>query len=530
MDASLDQDVYFFVSRAGSDAEIAQRIAQILESVGKRVLIQDWDFNNRSFMERMHAALTSGARVIAILSPDYLTWKQGHCQAEWMNTIADDPLNCQGRLVLFRIRPCAPDGLLKSLAYWDLVPLLADPTTNANLLRDVVLAAVRPGSDRRPPGDFARLFRPAQPILHVDIKPTSSFTGRENELRRIGEALAGGATAVITQPVAVHGLGGIGKSTLAREYAWQNREAFTGIWWLNAEKVADTNAWDGIEQGLIALRNVLFPGTGEPEDRAQAARDILAFLSAHGGEKPWLLVYDNVNDARVLDAWPPPEHVRVLMTSRLGNWRGTIAGIEVETWTLDEAIRYLKHESNRNDLTEADARRIAETLGCLPLALSHAAAYLRHVGNATTESYLAALAYHMGEVPESADYPRAVFVTLMENVHQAEERAPGAIAVLSLAAFYAPDAIPEELFRQRDTAYLPELAVVVGDAPASEKAIGALDRLSVIDFRREPRSLSVHRLVQAAVRDSLGSGLNHVQKATRLARVTVAWKLRASLS
>jgi hypothetical protein len=133
----------FFISRAGPDNAIAQRVAHILEDAGRRVLIQDWDFKNRAFMERMHAALTSGARTIALLSPEYL--QRDHCAAEWQNTIADDPLNKQSRLIVLRIRPCDPVGLLKSLAYWDLVPLLAPE--HDGLLRDAVLASVRMGRE-----------------------------------------------------------------------------------------------------------------------------------------------------------------------------------------------------------------------------------------------------------------------------------------------------------------------------------------------------------------------------------------------
>src|SRR5262249_26463456 len=131
--------------------------------------------------------------------------------------------------------------------------------------------------------------------------------------------------------------------------------------------------------------------------------------------------------------------------------------------------------------------------------------YLRNNDNATPDSYLAALSEHLSAVPESADYPHAVFTTLMKNIAQAEARAAGAAAVLSLAAFYAPESIPEELFQQAAEHYPPALPTVVGKTVKLEQAIGALGLLSLVDFRRETRTFSVHRLVQAAVRDSLGT-------------------------
>jgi hypothetical protein len=72
----------FFISRAGADAPFAAEVAHVLEDAGHAVVLQQWDFANRNFMERMHAALDSGARVIALLSNEYLT--SDHCNSEWM--------------------------------------------------------------------------------------------------------------------------------------------------------------------------------------------------------------------------------------------------------------------------------------------------------------------------------------------------------------------------------------------------------------------------------------------------------------
>jgi tetratricopeptide (TPR) repeat protein len=492
----------FFISRAGPDAGAAQRIAHILEDAGRRVVIQDWDFKNRAFMERMHAALTSGARTIALLSPDYLT--RDHCAAEWQNTIADDPLNRQSKLIVLRIRPCEPVGLLKSLAFWDLVPLLSAPEQDS-LLRDAVLASVRTGRQKDPLSPITRFFEAAKPILHAEIKPTANFTGRAAALDAIGAALERGAKTAITQATAVHGLGGIGKSTLAREFARAAAVAgrYSGVWWLRAEKSKDSATWDGIEQGLADLRTVLYPGLEPPKERAKAARDTLNFLSSGGFEKPWLLVYDNVDDEEVLDTWAPPANVQVLMTSRHRNWGGEVVPVEVEEWELDEAIRYLREASGRGDLADAALTHIANELGRLPLALSHAAAYLKRNRAVTADTYLSELSRRMKEAPKGAAYKASVFATFQLAIEQVEAEAPGGRAVLSLAAFYAPDNIPEELFKQAPEIYPPALRPVAASEARLAEAISALDYLSLVDFDPATRTFSVHRLVQAAARDAL---------------------------
>ncbi len=467
----------FFISRAGPDSAVAQRIAHILEDAGRRVIIQDWDFKNRAFMERMHAALTSGARTIALLSPDYLT--RDHCAAEWQNTIADDPLNRQSKLIVLRIRPCDPVGLLKSLAYCNLAPLLSAPE-HEGLLREAVLASVRTGRAKDPLSPIERFFAAAKPILHSEIKPTANFTGREAALDAIGAALDRGAQAAITQPAAVHGLGGIGKSTLAREFAWRAAEAgrYSGVWWLRAEKAKEAAVWDGIEQGLADLRATLYPGVEPLKDRAEAARSTLRYLSSGGFEKPWLLVYDNVDGKEVLDAWPPPANVHVLVTSRLGRWGGHVAPVEVEEWTPGEALRYLRDASGRADLSDASLGAIAEKLGRLPLALSHAAAYLLDNNAITAADYIAELSARMRRAPDGVAYKASVFATFGLAIEQAEAKAPGAKAAITFAAFLAPGNIPEELFTQKPEIYPPSLQPLAASLPRLREAISALDRLS----------------------------------------------------
>jgi hypothetical protein len=99
----------------------------------------------------------------------------------------------------------------------------------------LVLAAVQPGRQKSLPPDLSNLFRESQPVLHPEIRSTPNFTGRDEQLFA---ALSG----VNAQPAVVHGFGGIGKSTLAREYAWRasKEKTYTGVWWLNAGKVLDT--------------------------------------------------------------------------------------------------------------------------------------------------------------------------------------------------------------------------------------------------------------------------------------------------
>ena len=494
---------HFFISRAGPDAAYAVKIAHILERAGYRVFIQDRDIINESIIAAMHGGLIDAPRTIALLSADYLDPKRVHCAAEWQATIAQDPLNQERKLILLRVAECAPPGLLKSLAYWDLVRVRGDD----QLLADIVLHAVDPSAGKALPEAVADYWREARPIVHSDIRETPSFTGRGEAMADIDAAITQGATVAITQsPVAIHGMGGIGKSTLARQYAYEasKYDVFSGIWWLGASRDPSTKSYDGIESGLLDLRATLYPGLEPPKERAAAARGMLELIANGGFLRPWLLIYDNIDDMAALRAWAPPANAHVLVTTRLTTFReGEVMPIAIEEWALPDAVRYLLRESGRREISPAQAEAIAEALGRLPLALSHAAAYLREVPTATPASYLAAIERRMKSVPPGMQDAKSVYVTFQEAIAQADALGSGSGAVMAFAALLAPDNIPWELFRQEAGLYPPALAAVLADPDAFEAATGALARLSLIDLDREANTFSVHRLVQDAARDGM---------------------------
>ena len=300
---------------------LAKRVGAIIERQGKRVWLQDWDLKNSNFVERMDTALASGARVIAILSPEYLASE--NCLAEWMHPLQGDLLNTRGRLVVMRAAPVEPKGLLRNIASWNLVPVLG-PGDDARLA-DLVALALLPDAERRRIAPDHPHWREPKPLIGPGnaIHATASFTGRERHLLDIDSALwSGGPIAAITQPAAVTGLGGIGKSTLAREYAWRAQEGYAGVWWLDASGSGDGLGWEALARGLVDLGATFIPSLADADDLQGAARFTLNLI-AHGGfAKPWLLVYDNVDDPGVLSEWQPHGNAHVLVTSRIGGWRG----------------------------------------------------------------------------------------------------------------------------------------------------------------------------------------------------------------
>jgi class 3 adenylate cyclase/tetratricopeptide (TPR) repeat protein len=334
----------------------------------------------------------------------------------------------------------------------------------------------------------------------VQFHPVPSFSGRDEELAAVHAALQhNGAIAV------VHGLGGVGKSSIAREYGWRNRDVYSVAWWLNAQTE------DGIVDGLLRLGAMFVQGLDQLADRRAAAQRVINSVLG-GFDKPILLVFDNLEDETLMRTWLP-RTVRALATSRDGAWSADVNAIALQTWSLATAIEYLRSASERNDLSEADAHAIAESLGALPLALAHAAAALRSLRMVSPQRYLEHVTAHLKNAPHGADYPRSVFATFNTAIAQAEQQTPGAAAVLCYAASFAPDAIPDELFRE-PISLCPEglrpivpgngaldLRAAVADDLRLDEALGALDRLSLLAFAQGASTYSMHRLVQLAGRD-----------------------------
>ena len=364
--------------------------------------------------------------------------------------------------------------------------------------------AAAPAPGEADAGAFAPspFWRAPQSISNAEaVRPVPSFTGREAELASLDSALW-----KQTGHAAIHGLSGVGKSALAREYARRNRDRYAAVWWLNAETE------DGIIDGLIRLGSEFVPGLAKLDDRRSAAEQVTANVLS-GLTKPVLLVFDNLDDERLLRTWSPRSVAQTLVTSRHAVLGGDIVPIRLQAWAPEETVAYLRREIGRADLGDADALLIAQTLGFLPLALAHAAAYLKGTVNVTAPRYLERINDHLARAPRGADYDRAVYATFREAIARAEEEAPGSAALLCLAACFAPDAVPEELFRQDPAVYaaltpasphgvapVRDLQAAIDDSIGMEDALGALHRFSLLTFSIETRTYTVHRLVQKAAR------------------------------
>ncbi len=289
------------------------------------------------------------------------------------------------------------------------------------------------------------------------------------------------------------GLGGVGKTQLAVEYAYRHANEYDVVWWLRAEEPALLAA--DFAELAFALR---LRARTEPDQRlaVEAARRWLAQNSG------WLLIFDSAREpAHVAPYLATSGAGHVIITSRHASWRGLAIPIALRGLAREDSVSFLLGRSGRSD--DGSAELLAEALGDLPLALAQAAAYMEESG-APINLYLELFEKRRHELlRRSALGETAPTVSTTWDIafEEAQSRSPAAGELLRLAAFLAADDIPREGLAPGAEYLPPALAEAVSDPLVLDEAIAALRRCSLIEAQES--TLSVHRLVQAVVRDRL---------------------------
>jgi len=325
------------------------------------------------------------------------------------------------------------------------------------------------------------------------------LVGREELLAELAARLAE-ADGARPRVVALCGLGGAGKTSVALEYAHRQLGEVAVAWQLPAEDPA-----------------VLAPGFGELAAQLGAADggDPVAAVHAVLAASPasWLLLFDNAPDwASVARFVPPAGRGRVLITSRNQIWP---PGQSLDVPVLDPQVAAEFLASRTGDPDRRAALDLAGELGGLPLALEQAAAYVQATGHSLA-SYLASFRQRRADVlrrGEPTGYTETVATTWRLAFEDLNHAAVDAVGLLRLLAFCAPEAIPLGLLLHRrpglaellgeDVA--PVLAPLVDELAAGD-AIAALRRYSLVTPAADG-SVSVHRLVQAVTTDQMSAEL-----------------------
>ncbi len=419
--------------------------------------------------------------------------------------------------------------ILRNLLYEDaarhgrIVPVLFEPSDSAfvptvfrghfydisgehgfeSLLRHLLR---EPGAEATPLGSQgSRWSAFERPWLVPAALRTTYFTGREGLLARIHVHLSERHRAALS------GLGGVGKTQTAVEYALRHRADYPdGTFWINAETIG------GLTSDFVAIAAALRLPAAGANDQEEAVKAVLTWFN---GTDEWLLILDNVeNRGEVRRFVPPAGSGDVLITSRESVFQelGIARALDVTDLDDGEAVHFLLLRTGRDDAESPErdaAAELAAELGNLPLALEQAAAYIVEAGT-DFAAYVRAFRKRRVALLEKAIGLLArdtVAVTWAANFEAVEHSSAAAAEALRLTAFLAPDAIPFDLFLAGARNLGDAIADALDDPDELTMAemLRPLVRYSLIRLDAAANALYVHRLVQEIVRTALTEAASH---------------------
>ncbi|GHA57883.1 FxSxx-COOH system tetratricopeptide repeat protein [Streptomyces anthocyanicus] len=486
-----------FLSYAGPDQAWAEWAGWQLQQAGHQVELDRWHWRTGDdFVQKMNLALGKADAVVALFSRHYFEPKRW-TRDEWSAAVA-----LRGRLVPVAIELLNDDdipALLAGALRTDVHGL--DEAAATSALLEAVHGPVPPTGPVDFPG-AASADAPTAPDAQRPRLPSSvglpevwnvrrrnpDFSGRETVMGQLRTGLLSGRQAVVQ---ALHGMGGIGKTQIALEYAHRFASQYDLVWWVDAEQA------DQLPVRYTELADRL----GVAKSDAGSEPNARALLQHLRTRHRWLLVLDNAEHPDQIEPWLPEGPGHVLITSRNPDWHGIAHQSDLDVFTRTDSLAYLK--GRISGMTTEHADLLAQDLGDLPLALAQASGVLR--SGMTLDRYRRLLTTDTARLLQESDvrdHPAPLAATVGIAVTRlADDGHAEAVALLRLGAFLGPEPIP--------TAWLetarPRLATIPGDPDDPMWLRNALQPLGRFGLARtDYDAFQIHRLTQAILRTQTG--------------------------
>lgn len=323
-----------------------------------------------------------------------------------------------------------------------------------------------------------------------------NFTGRSELL----ELLRRPRNATARIPQALQGLGGVGKTAVAVEYAHRYCDDYDLVWWIPSDQPTL------VRSSLAALARPLHLDGAAASGIEGAAAAVLDALRRGEPCHRWLLIFDNADQPEELNQIIPRGPGDVLITSRNHRWQAVIDTVPVNVFTRSESVEFLTRRAPKAaDLQSADnlADKLADKLGDLPLALEQAGALLAETGLPVSD-YIRLLDENVGQIMaegKASEYPMSMTAAWKLSVARLRQVLPEAQELLRCCAFFGPDPIPRDVFRRGAQTSGTRISELLANPILLASAIRELGRFALIKI--DGQTLSVHRLIQALIRDDL---------------------------
>jgi tetratricopeptide (TPR) repeat protein len=344
----------------------------------------------------------------------------------------------------------------------------------------------------------------------VPYEKNENFTGREKLLETLHLKLSEIVPKQWNHRVALYGLGGVGKTQLALEYAYTQKDNYERIYWISA--VNEATLFSGFQEIAKRTRCISDYSILKP---LEVAERVLHWLNE---QKSWLLVLDNLDDINVVNGYLPDRSPRkhTLITTRLSHCHQIPAeGLQVEVLDVTDATNLLFLRSHVGTVEtpdgKAEAIEIVKELGFLPLAIEQAAAYIREASKNVFKflpNYRNSRMTHHARASKGIQscYVESVATTWRMSFQRIEENNTDASKLLRLLAFLNPDGILVDFLDRGNEGLNAELREIITNEDRFYEALCELERFSMIERHDEctnAQHIVIHRLVQSVIKDEM---------------------------
>jgi tetratricopeptide (TPR) repeat protein len=498
-----------FISYSHRDQELRTELDKHLSNLKRQKVITSWYDGNiipgTEWEPEIMKRLKRAQIILLLVSADFMA--SDFCYSiEMKEAIARHDRN-QARVIPILLRPTdlkdSPFTKLKML------PTGAKAVTKWPTLDDAfedIVQGIRAAID-----DLTRKGQSSNPLptrRNIPYERNPLFTGREEVLERLHTALSAGKTTALTQPQAISGLGGIGKTQTAVEYAYRYQDDYEFIQWVKAEST------ESLISDFVTMAYLLNLPEQQEQEQSRVVEAVKRWFQEHTG---WLLIFDNADDLTLLRNFlPSGGKGHILLTTREQATGRIAQRIELEKMEQEEGALFLLRRAGiitrDAPLDAADptdlkaAKEIVQAMDGLPLALDQAGAFIEET-RCSLSDYLLFFQTRQAELLQrrgrlATDHPDPVAATWSLSFEKVQKANPAAADLLRLCAFLDPDGIQEEIFTEGASELGPTLQPIAADPIKLSEAIGVVLTYSLV--RRSPdHSLIVHRLVQVVLKHDM---------------------------
>jgi tetratricopeptide (TPR) repeat protein len=359
-------------------------------------------------------------------------------------------------------------------------------------------------------------LRKPSPLWNVPSQRNPFFTGRDEVLQSLYQVLQIQDAVALSHPHGISGLGGIGKTQIALEFAYRYGSEYDAVLWVRAD------SYSALASSFVDLAQVLDLPEQHEQDQRIVIEAVRRWLRLHTG---WLLIVDNMDDLSVAGSFLPPAGPgHIVFTTRAQALGGIAQRLEVQKMEPGIGALLLLRRANilplqaTLDIASKDdgslASEISQELDGLPLALDQAGAYIKEM-SCSLLVYLDLYRTRRQELLQTrgsfdTDYPASVATTWSLSFEKVNQINPAAAELLDFCSFLYPDAIPEEILSKGSAHLTPLLQAIAVDPLVLNRAVSTLMRYSLVNRNTLDDTLSMHRLVQTVLKDKMDVESRHI--------------------